>query len=561
MSSPALNGSERKTMRMAAVRAAASILAAGLASLTPAAAGAQGAPPEIAPTVPVVVESAPDFSTSTPPYDGNSPIYDRSLFPEGSVTLTFQEAGYIPAGTIVTDQFASFGVTFSPYGFTFGPQWGFPGIDSSDLGNFWAVPCQGPRSIYFTHPTTMAGFNIVTNAPDSAKLTARRDGVDLETQIFNTSTDKVYFVGIKNSAGFDELVLEIIPDYGGYGSNRCMLLDSLEFIANQAPVASAGGPYAGAEGAPILLSAAASGDPDGGALTYAWDLDADGAFDDATGVTTSVTFPDDGSFVVAVQVTDAQGATDVASAAVTVDNVAPVIAAVSGPTAPLALSAANAAITVTFTDPAGALDTYTAFVDCGDGASWSATTVSPHTATCTYAAPGVYTVTATVTDEDGGVSATEPFKYVVVYDPSGSFATGGGWIGYDGAACPGACAAAAGVGKFGFVAKYLKGATVPTGNTELEFDAGTKVFASTGYDWLVAAGAAARLQGTGVINGAGDYAFLLVAVDGSPDGFRIQITDRVTGEVVFDNQMGADEAGLSTTALDKVSGNGSIMLH
>lgn len=560
MSSPVFDGSERKAKKMAAIRAAATILAAGLASFSPAA-GAQGAPPEIAPTVPVVVESAPDFSTSTPPYDGNSPIYDRSLFPEGSVTLTFQEAGSIPPGTIVTDQFASFGVTFSPYGFTFGPQWGFPGIDSSDLGNFWSVPCQGPRSIHFTHPTTMAGFNIVTNGPDSAKLTARRDGVDLETQIFNTSTDRVYFVGIKNGAGFDELVLEIIPDYGSYGSNRCMLLDSLEFIANQAPVASAGGPYAGAEGAPILLSAAASSDPDGGALTYAWDLDADGAFDDATGVTASVTFPDDGSFAVAVQVTDAQGATDVASVAVTVDNVAPAIAAVSGPAAPLALTGANAAITVAFTDPAGALDTYTAFVDCGDGASWSATAVSPHTATCTYAAPGVYTVTATVSDEDGGVSASAPFKYVVVYDPAGSFVTGGGWVNYDGGACPGLCAAAAGVGKFGFVAKYLKGATVPTGNTELEFDAGTKVFASTSYDWLVATGAAARLQGTGVINGAGDYAFLLVAVDGSPDGFRIQITDRVTGEVVFDNQTGADAAGLSTTALDKASGNGSIMIH
>lgn len=59
-------------------------------------------------------------------------------------------------------------------------------------------------------------------------------------------------------------------------------------VMNRPPVADAGGPYAIAIGERLVLSAAASSDPDaacGDAIAkYAWDLDGDGSYDDARGV-------------------------------------------------------------------------------------------------------------------------------------------------------------------------------------------------------------------------------------------------------------------------------------
>ena len=84
------------------------------------------------------------------------------------------------------------------------------------------------------------------------------------------------------------------------------------------PVADAGGPYTATVGVAQALTAANSTDPDGQALSYAWDLDADGAFDDATGVGPSWTWAEEGTRLVAVMVTDADGAESLAMARVSV---------------------------------------------------------------------------------------------------------------------------------------------------------------------------------------------------------------------------------------------------
>jgi hypothetical protein len=151
---------------------------------------------------------------------------------------------------------------------------------------------------------------------------------------------------------------------------------------------------------------------------------------------------------------------------------------------------------------------------------------------------------------------------IVVYDPNAGFVTGGGWI----QSPPGSYApdpALSGKANFGFVSKYKKGATVPTGETEFQFRAGDVDFHSSSYDWLVISGARAQYKGTGTINGAGNFGFLLSAVDGETAGgggkdkFRIKITDRASGLVVYDNMMGAADSAAAATLL----GGGSIAIQ
>ena len=61
-----------------------------------------------------------------------------------------------------------------------------------------------------------------------------------------------------------------------------------------------------------------STDPDGDALTYAWDLDGDGAFDDSTAVNPTHTYTTNGSVSVRLRVTDSHNATNIASVTVNV---------------------------------------------------------------------------------------------------------------------------------------------------------------------------------------------------------------------------------------------------
>ncbi len=88
--------------------------------------------------------------------------------------------------------------------------------------------------------------------------------------------------------------------------------------SNDPPTAEAGGPYSGDVNATISLGASASTDSDGTIAAYEWDLDNDGQFDDASGVTASFSSASNGTFTVGLRVTDDDGATDSDTATVTV---------------------------------------------------------------------------------------------------------------------------------------------------------------------------------------------------------------------------------------------------
>lgn len=290
---------------------------------------------------------------------------------------------------------------------------------------------------------------------------------------------------------------------------------------NDAPAASVSAPAASVEGSAVSASVSVTDADAGDTFDATWTVTKNG-----TPYASSNTFTpdDDGTYVVSVTVTDGSGATGTASATITVTNAAPAIGTVAGPAASLALGT-PAAVSVSYTD-AGSADTHTATFTWGDSTT---STVSCTAGTCTasrtFAAAGVYGVTIVVTDDDGAIASTS-FNSVVVYDVTAGSVTGGGFI--------------AGKANFNVTARYDKGATAPKGNTK--FELGNATFTSTTYEWLVVSGTTAQLRGTGTINGAGAYTFVLTATDATPDTFRMQVWDSA-GAPVYDSGAAAVVGG------------------
>ncbi len=333
-----------------------------------------------------------------------------------------------------------------------------------------------------------------------------------------------------------------------------------ELTPTTPPTADAGGPYSGVEGGSVGLDGTGSSPSGGGTLSYLWDA-SPLSLDDPTSATPTADLAgtDDGTVTVTLTVTE-DGQSDQASADLTITNADPVAGTITAPVDPVELGTLVTA-SVGFTDP-GILDTHTAQWDWGDGSTSAGTVVETGgsgtvTGDHTYTEPGVYTVTVTVTDDDGGVD-TAAFQFVVVYDPEGGFVTGGGWIDSP----PGAYTAdpaLTGQASFGFNSRYKRGRSTPDGNTNFQFQAADLHFRSTDYEWLVVTGGdKAKFKGSGTINGAGDFGFMLTAQD-DPDGdtFRIKIWDAVTEDVVYDNKLGESDASYAGTEL----GGGSIVVH
>lgn len=356
-----------------------------------------------------------------------------------------------------------------------------------------------------------------------------------------------------------------IADAGDYQLDSWVFIEEGSFHCaplNQPPTAEAGGGdtgYNGDEGSPISLDGSGSSDPDPGTmLAYHWTVDNPSlcSFDNPIIATPNLTCTDNGSFTVTLEVCD-MVATDTDTATVTVNNVNPIVGLIGVDTV---VTPINTPIhtTANFQDQ-GASDTHTATWDWGDGViengvvtqgAGSGSVAGSHS----YASAGVYTVQLTVVDDDLG-SGSSTFEYIVVYDPSAGFVTGGGWIeSPSGAYLPDPTLT--GKATFGFISKYLKGATVPTGNTEFQFHAAGMNFHSQSYEWLVVAGTKAQYKGMGTINGIGEYKFILWAGDGTSTGdadtFRIKIwtEDELGNElVVYDN--GTEQA----------IANGNIVVH
>ena len=316
----------------------------------------------------------------------------------------------------------------------------------------------------------------------------------------------------------------------------------------------------------VTLDGSASSDPDGDDLSYTWSENGEVLAGPTTNPISTVDLAF-GEHMIVLTIDDGKGGTDTDDLLVNiVDTTPPEIVEISAPVDPVEVETEIAA-NATFSDACGS--PHTATWQWGDADTTAGVVTEPGenelgsvTGTHIYTVPGVYTVTLTLTDNFEN-SLQSIFQFVVVYDPEGSFVTGGGWIDSpEGAYTPDP--SLTGKANFGFVSKYKQGQSTPDGNTQFNFKVADLKFSSTSYDWLVIAGPNAKYKGSGTINDDGDYGFMLTARDGQINGgggvdkFRIKIWDKDEDEtVVYDNQLGAED---DADATDEIEG-GSIVIH
>ena len=108
----------------------------------------------------------------------------------------------------------------------------------------------------------------------------------------------------------------------------------IAYSANQPPIASAtGSPTNGPAPLTVNFNGSGSSDPEGGPLTYGWDLDGDGAFDDSTAVQPTYTYTQPGTYSARLRVTDDQNQS-ATSAPITISaNNSPPTATIDAPAA------------------------------------------------------------------------------------------------------------------------------------------------------------------------------------------------------------------------------------
>ena len=203
---------------------------------------------------------------------------------------------------------------------------------------------------------------------------------------------------------FRAALLADSDDDGDGVSDRVQLFVNQLVRTGRVPVALVDAPERFEEGTFVNLDASASYDPFGETLTFTWDFDADGSYDDATGATvrfdgTRVNGDGTESIPLSVRVRNASGLVATYSFSMIADNVAPTVEAGSDRNVN---QGTLASFTVSIADVLG--DTFPRVEwDFGDGESAFGETVSHQ-----YDVVGAYVVTVTVEDSDGAV-ATDTF--------------------------------------------------------------------------------------------------------------------------------------------------------
>ena len=276
-----------------------------------------------------------------------------------------------------------------------------------------------------------------------------------------------------------------------------------------------------------------------------------------TNFTLNHVYQDNGSYSATVFVTDTQGSEGTKTTTVTVNNVPPSVEAITVSMNPIQINTATT-VSANFTDQ-GVLDTHTAVWNWGDGNTSSGTITETSGSGSVsdshiYTSSGVYLITLTVTDKDGGVE-TETFQYLSVYSPTpqGLFSAGQKFTSPVGAYTQNPSL----TGNIFFGLSYKYQETVPVGNRQfsMDFNAADFHFYASSINTLVISNGIGTLTGTGTINESGTYNFLVTGSE-SANTIRIQIKDAL-GNKIYDTQLGSPDTAIPTTAVTA----GNVLAH
>jgi len=161
------------------------------------------------------------------------------------------------------------------------------------------------------------------DAPIGTIITAEINGEEVATNAPDGTTEVGrYELDVSAHEG-DVVVLKVNGVVGGQATHPDPMTTFevvLDLSVGEAPppslTADAGGPYSGTVGESITLAGSASGGTS--PYTFAWDLDNDGQYDDATGASPSHSWDAAGTYTIGLQVTDAATNTATDTTTVTV---------------------------------------------------------------------------------------------------------------------------------------------------------------------------------------------------------------------------------------------------
>ncbi|MCK4259368.1 MAG: PKD domain-containing protein [Halanaerobiales bacterium] len=173
-------------------------------------------------------------------------------------------------------------------------------------------------------------------------------------------------------------------------------------VTNDLPTAAITySPTASHAGEVITFDGSTSTDSDGMVVSYAWDFNNDGVFEDAEGITATYTFLANGPQTIGLEVTDNDGGVNSTTIIVDVLNNAPVAIITSDPVTPDPLQTVTLS-GLSSTDIDGTVVGYAWDLD-NDGMYNDGTT---ETVTITFDTIGPYTVGLEVIDNEGAVGTT-----------------------------------------------------------------------------------------------------------------------------------------------------------
>jgi len=190
-------------------------------------------------------------------------------------------------------------------------------------------------------------------------------------------------------------------------------------VANLPPVVDPGGPYTGVSGQPVQFDASGTIDPDGDTLVYLWDFgDGSPLQFPSQDPTATHTYVDPGTYTAQLTVTDGVNSPVLAEVIVEISDQggnSPPVADPNGPYTAILGDPVSFDGSGSF-DPDGTIFSYD--WDFGDGNT--GTGVTP---THTYAAPGIYTVTLTVTDDEGATDTATTTADILLAEEPGDVGT------------------------------------------------------------------------------------------------------------------------------------------